>query len=163
MTGDVDFDSVVDLEQQYYQKGFDEAFAVGQNHSLKDGKQFGIQTGFQRFILIGAIKKTFELINALPLSENDPVKLEKSKKSISEMLDNINKFYSENSEVIVTTNTTADVEVYEEIIKKIRSKAKIVYTKLGYKTLYPELENTCKLVSGEIPSTQINGVEKDMW
>lgn len=160
---DLNFDEVLDIEQQYYQKGFDEAFSVGEEHSYKDGKQFGIQTGFQRFILIGALKRVCGLLEQAVQNDNNKESVGKHIAALSDVLHNLNKFYSENSKTISATNSAQDVELYEDLIKRIRSKAKVVFTKLGYKTLYPELENTCKLISGEVPSTQINSVEKDMW
>lgn len=160
---DLNFDVILNIEQQSYQKGFDEAFSVGEQHSYKDGKQFGIQTGFQRFVLIGALKKTCELLEEALQNDGNIESNTKQMSAISDIVKNVNIFYAENANFIHATNSSKDVELYESLIKKIRSKAKVAFTRLGYKSLYSELDTTCRIISGEIPSTQISSVEEDMW
>lgn len=169
---DFDLDYVLNLEDQFYEESFKEALKKGENHSNRDGKQFGIQTGFQRFILIGALNKvnilieqTLDQSNELSNSKNK-TKLNTKKiiKSLNEIQKLINQFYSSDSDKLVkTSNIPTDVDLYEKNIKLIRSKIKSLYSQLGYKTLYPEIEKTCRITAGDIPDTQINGTQDDMW
>lgn len=160
----VDFDSVVNLEENFYRDSYHNAHEIGFEHTKLDGKQFGIQTGFQRFVLLGALKKFTQLVDE-ELQNNDdlPNKIsDKMLKSINEILKLSQGFYSDG--LIETSNTPADVESYEKQMKLIKSKAKILYSKLGYKSKFSDLESTCRSLSGDIPSTQINtGDENDMW
>lgn len=165
---DVDFDSLLNLEESFYQESYDEAFQTGHNHSFRDGKLLGIQTGFQRFILVAALKKASELlIGANEKNVNDDPKLEKHLSSLNNTLALINEFYKNEdgtlSDTINITNTPKDVALYEKNIKTIRSKTKILFSQIGEKSLYPEIDNFCKLTAGEVPTTQINGQEQDMW
>lgn len=164
---DIDFDSLLNLEESFYQESYDEAFKIGEEHSFRDGKLLGIQTGFQRFILIGALKKASNLLmeinNAKLSKENkdDNPKIEKYLSSLSNILSLINEFYKDS--LINVTNTPEDVDIYEKNIKTIRSKSKILFSQLGEKSFYPEIENNCKEIAGEIPTTQINSQEDNMW
>ncbi|KOG96915.1 ribosome biosynthesis protein LTO1 DI49_4487 [Saccharomyces eubayanus] len=71
----MDFDDSLTLEEQYYQDGYRE----GQNENLKqnflEGKQFGLQVGFQRFIILGQMKGLCDVLDSYnfqnPLFENN--------------------------------------------------------------------------------------------
>lgn len=169
---DFDLDSVLNLEDRFYEESFKDALKKGENHSNRDGKLFGIQTGFQRFILIGSLNKINQLIQqALDQSTELPnskiktkLNTEKIIKSLNEIQKIINQFYSpDNNKLIKTSNIPTDVNLYEKNIKLIRSKLKSLYSQLGYKTLYPEIEKSCRIIAGDIPDTQINGIQEDMW
>lgn len=171
---DFDLDSVLNLEDHFYEESFKEALKKGENHSNRDGKLFGIQTGFQRFILIGALNKINQLIHQTldqsielqNLKIKTKLNTEKIIKSLNEIQKIINQFYSSdnnNNKLIETSNIPQDVNLYEKNIKLIRSKIKSLYSQLGYKTLYPEIEKSCRSIAGDIPDTQINGVQEDMW
>lgn len=183
----IDFDSLLNLEDQFYQNSFNNAINEGKNHSNRDGIQFGIQTGFQRFILIGALNKMnhllIDLINSKLLINHQnqnqdqdqdqkgieiskKVNLEKMIKNLTEIQKNINYFYNydnNSTNLIQTSNTPNDVQFYEKQIKIIRSKIKSAYLQLGYKNLYSEIENSCREIAGDIPASQINGAEEDIW
>lgn len=169
----MDFDSLLDLEDQFYSASYSNALREGEAHTARDGKQFGIQTGFQRFIMIGALKKANELLlevarqNVTTKKDTpDRAKYEKYEKSLSAIQKTIEQFYITSngpSDLIQVSNTPEDVELFEKNIKLIRSKIKAVYAQMGYKSLYPDLENTCRITAGDIPTTQVNGDEKDMW
>lgn len=175
---DLDFDSVLDLEDQFYSASYNDALREGQAHTLRDGKQFGIQTGFQRFILVGALRRINDILLEIISQKNSasdstregrPLNYERYLKSLSAIQQTIRQFYPESEDdtddgLIQVTNTPSDVEFYEKNIKLIRSKIKSVYAQIGYKSLYPELESTCRKTAGDIPATQINGGdEQDMW
>lgn len=168
----IDFDSLLDLESQFYNESFHGALKQGEHHTNRDGKQFGIQTGYQRFILIGALNKINKTLiqiceskkssESTTTTQKKPLNYEKLEKSLTEIQKNIDSFYS-NDKLIKVSNVPEDVQFYEKNIKLIRSKIKSVYAQMGYKSLYPEIENACRSVAGDIPSTQINGDQQDIW
>ncbi|ODV72434.1 ribosome biosynthesis protein LTO1, partial [Cyberlindnera jadinii NRRL Y-1542] len=51
----MDFDEVNTLEEQFYNEGFKEGQEASVKESLKEGKEYGLQTGFQRFLLVGQV------------------------------------------------------------------------------------------------------------
>lgn len=174
MTNDnIDFDSLLDLESQYYQTSYQDALIKGSQHTLHDGKVFGIQTGFQRFVIIGALKRANQILlqviqNKLKNDTNNAnTKLEKSLKSIDQIQQLLNSFYTENESdskaAIKSSNSAIDVNLYEKNIKVIRSKLKIIYLQLGYKDLYSNIEKSCNLVTGELKSTQLLNDDQDIW
>lgn len=162
------FDSILDPEAEFYKVSYDDALQKAEEHTKLDGKQFGIQTGFQRFVLIGALKRLNEILLRVAKNGNNTSNLKNEKfdkilKSLIEIEKNILNFYSTDNNLINSSNSIEDVEFYEKSIKLIRSKIKYIYLQLGYKKLYPEIENSCNLISGDIPSTQLINNEQDMW
>ncbi|CAI4035864.1 hypothetical protein SMKI_14G0730 [Saccharomyces mikatae IFO 1815] len=75
----MDFDELLNLEEQYYQEGFCE----GQNENIKqsflEGKQYGLQVGFQRFVLLGQMEGMCDVIESYGL--HNPI-LEKNIQTI---------------------------------------------------------------------------------
>lgn len=166
----LDFDDVLNIEEEYYQNGFNDALLKGSDHSKRDGKVFGIQTGFQRFILLGALKNMNEIIlqnniNNTNINNNTQIndlKLEKLLVSLKSIHQLILNFYND-SNLIQTSNSIQDVNLFETNIKTIRSKLRTIYLQLGYKKLYTQMENICKILSGEIQESQIVNDQQDVW
>lgn len=160
----INFDSLLDLEGEFYKESYNDALREGSEHTKKDGKLLGIQTGFQRFVIIGTLKRINDIFLTHIESNDkiDPERLQKNLKSLNEIQSKINAFYEERSQIIKSTNSPADVEFYESNLKFIRSKLKIIYLQLGYKSLYSQLESGCQNITGEINATHLEN-EGDMW
>jgi hypothetical protein len=162
----IDFDSLLDLENQFYNNSYNNAYKTGESHTFRDGKQFGIQTGFQRFVLIGALKKLLELLKNN--NNNSDNYSDRQLKSIDDLLNLLNSFYNNNNNnnnnLINSTNNINDVNYYEKNIKLIKSKIKVLFSQLGYKSLYSDLDSSCIKITGIIPVTQLNiSDENDIW
>ncbi|KAK7208430.1 hypothetical protein BZA70DRAFT_287734 [Myxozyma melibiosi] len=55
------FDSLLNLESDFYQEGYNEGFADGVRSGTSEGMQFGLQTGFHRFLSVGIISGRCEI------------------------------------------------------------------------------------------------------
>ncbi|OCL09925.1 DUF1715-domain-containing protein, partial [Glonium stellatum] len=53
--GDDPFDSVLDLEETYYQEGYDLGVADGSRAGRTEGRVFGIEKGFEKFTAMGML------------------------------------------------------------------------------------------------------------
>ncbi|GME74001.1 unnamed protein product [Ambrosiozyma monospora] len=56
-----DLDKLINLEEQYYEDGYKEGQLEGIRKQFQEGKELGIQTGFQRFIIIGQLRVLVKL------------------------------------------------------------------------------------------------------
>lgn len=50
---DLTLDDALDLEDKLYEKGFEEGNKAAANEQYFEGKAYGLQTGFQRFLIVG--------------------------------------------------------------------------------------------------------------
>lgn len=115
----IDTDEILNLEDQYYQEGFQE----GQEHSTRqqymEGKEFGYQTGFQRFLIIGYIEGLLNYwkrnIDAYGGHQNN---------TLNNHITQLETLISE----IQTTNGDKEVEAYEKIMVKSRNKLRVIAT-----------------------------------
>ncbi|GMG39896.1 unnamed protein product [Ambrosiozyma monospora] len=56
-----DLNKLINLEDQYYEEGYKEGQLEGIRKQFQEGKELGIQTGFQRFIIIGQLRMLVKL------------------------------------------------------------------------------------------------------
>lgn len=149
------FDSLLNLEDEYYQEAFAEGFEVGRNHSIRDGKQFGYQIGFQRFAIVGAINGVLTMVK----DQDADTMPEKKLKTLNELIQLSDSLGTHNS------NSDDDVAYFEGNFKALTSKTKVLLSQLGYKSLYSDIQSTCTEIAGTIPSTQINSANDmaDTW
>ncbi|KAG5976395.1 hypothetical protein E4U58_004343 [Claviceps cyperi] len=49
------FDSILNLEQTFYQQGYTQGLADGAQAGRTEGRQFGMQTGFEKFLESGRL------------------------------------------------------------------------------------------------------------
>lgn len=57
---DIETDEILNLEQEQYQIGYQEGVEQSAKEQYLEGKQFGYQTGFQRFLIVGYIRGLVE-------------------------------------------------------------------------------------------------------
>lgn len=141
---DITLDDVLDLEQEYYATGFKE----GHDHSSKEqyleGKIYGLQTGFQRFLVVGYIKG---LITEWRHSDNKAVQLH---------LDLLEKTLGE----LLTSNDDSAVKKYEKAIIIARNKVRLIATLTKTSSKIKDLDALIKEVGG---SLQVSKSLDDMW
>lgn len=53
---DLDIDEVLNLEEEQYSIGYKEGQEQATKEQYLEGKQYGYQTGFQRFLIVGIVK-----------------------------------------------------------------------------------------------------------
>lgn len=141
---DITLDDVLDLEEKFYEEGYTE----GQERSVKDnyleGKAYGLQTGFQRFLVVGYIQGLIELW------EKDESKTVKNHLSQLKSL----------IEGISFTNEDKDVENYEQAIGKARNKVRVIASITKTSEKVAKLDNLVKEVGG---SLQVFENADSMW
>ena len=144
----MDFDEVLNLEEQFYQEGFEEGRLANLAHNYLEGKQYGLQIGFQRFILIGLIEGFCNVIRAEQVSPS----IEKLVSSIPELVDEIG-----------LGNDELSVQVYERNIVKLKNKFRLLLLALNKqlksrstespgKLSFEMVEKMAKTVAGELNS-----------
>ncbi|KAH3899628.1 uncharacterized protein SCODWIG_00533 [Saccharomycodes ludwigii] len=143
---DYDDNLLFNLEEVSYKEGYEE----GRNENLEknyyEGKQYGLQVGFQRFHNIGQIQSICSLIISMLPKETEP-KQTTLVKHCQQVIKTI--------EQLTLDNSSSSVKIYESEINKIRNKFRtilIIWNKSN-KSNKLEYENIVlidKRISGEI-------------
>ncbi|RCK58850.1 hypothetical protein Cantr_09151 [Candida viswanathii] len=146
---DLDLDDVLNLEEEQYNLGFKEGQEQATKEQYLEGKQYGYQTGFQRFLIVGYMKGLVEY-----WLEN--IDNYGSSKSLQNHLNQLQDLLSD----IPLSNGDEEVEKYEKNIKKARNKLRVVanITKESWKI--ENLDNLVKEVGGTL---QVSENQEDMW
>lgn len=141
---DLNLDDVLDIEDEFYAKGYKDGQDQSAREQFLEGKIYGLQTGFQRFLVIGYIQGLLEEWRQL------------EKPEISAHLNQL----AELIRSIPTSNGDKEVELYEKSVLKARNKVRVVaaITKTSEKVLI--LDNLIKEVGG---SLQVSENLDDMW
>ena len=141
---DNEFDKVLTLEDQFYQEGYEEGSKENITHNYLEGKQYGLQIGFQRFILVGQMLSLCTVIESQFTSNKA---LLKSTSSVRELIASIKMDNEEDS-----------VEHYESTVVKLKNKFRIILlssNRLLKKQqmdplTYDEVEDLSRIIAGEI-------------
>lgn len=145
-----DLDDVLNLEDEYYKEGYKE----GQEHSTKqqyvEGKEYGYQTGFQRFLVVGYIQGLVEHWQ-LNLASYGP-----NTKSLESHLSQL----AELVQSIPTNNGDSEVEVYEKQLSKARNKLRVVAMLAKESWKIAKLDELVRDVGGQL---QVSENPDDMW
>ena len=146
---DFDIDEVLNLEEEQYNLGFKE----GQEHSTKEqyleGKQYGYQTGFQRFLIVGYIQ-------GLVGEWLDNLDNYNASKSLQGHINQLSELITD----IPLTNGDEEVEKYEKNIKKERNKLRVTANITKENWSIENLDNLIKEVGGTL---QVSENQDDMW
>lgn len=57
-----DMDELLNLEEIFYKEGYEEGLSVKAGSNFMEGKQYGLQVGFQRFLLLGEIEGYLNIV-----------------------------------------------------------------------------------------------------
>ena len=147
---DIDIDNVLNLEEEQYELGYKEGQAQGTEDQYLEGKEYGYQTGFQRFLIVGFILEFVKFW----LSNIDQYNTSSS--SLRNHLDNLKSILAN----ISTTNDDKEVEEYEKNIKKARNKLRVIATITKESWKIDSLDNLVKEVGGTL---QVSENPDDMW
>lgn len=106
-------------ENSFYNEGYEEGMAEGKRAGLREGSEFGIQTGYQRVIALGVLRGRLAIWKIKFMSEGaEHPQIDRIKKSL-EGLDEMLKD-------VPVTNKDDDVAQLEGLVRKAKSKAKII-------------------------------------
>lgn len=147
LDNNIDTDVVLNLEADVYREGFLEGQAHSTKQQFNEGKEYGYQTGFQRFLIVGYIKGLLEHWRGN--SNEYPNTIKNHLNSLESILLQLQ-----------LTNGDAEVAHYEKIIQKARNKLRVVtmITKESWKI--SSLDQLVKEVGG---SLQVSENVDDMW
>ncbi|CCK70724.1 ribosome biosynthesis protein LTO1 KNAG_0F00550 [Huiozyma naganishii CBS 8797] len=108
----MEFDELLNLEEKFYQEGLEE----GQNENLKnnflEGKQFGLQVGFQRYVLLGQMLGLCGMFESLELGN---AMLDKNINTIRSLICTIEM-----------NNDEENVENLEKVLVKLKNKFRTI-------------------------------------
>lgn len=145
MTEDLDLELVLDLEDDAYQRGFAEGQAELRRENLIEGKQYGYQTGYQRFVIVGYLQALVEEWTKADTENKATSHIAKLKLLLDE---------------ITVANTEESAQLYEDNTRKARNKARVIALLLNDTGAVSDIDDMLKEVCGEI-SVQTD--PNDMW
>ncbi|TFK21633.1 DUF1715-domain-containing protein [Coprinopsis marcescibilis] len=122
---DVDLDSLVNLEQIFFDEGYKDGYDHGRIHGLIEGRALGREKGYEMWEELGFYEGfafTWRAI-LLKLGKQDERKLH----NISSLLKLIGQFPSTNPS---QTSSEAEVDIMK-LLRQIRSKYKLLCATLG--------------------------------
>lgn len=141
---DLTLDGVLDLEESFYEKGFHEGHEHSSKEQFFEGKIYGLQTGFQRFIVVGYLQGLLE-----EWSENETPLLKTH-------LEQLRKFLSD----ISASNDDQAVAQYEKSLTSARNKARVIAAVTKTTDKISRLDGLIKDVAGNL---QVSEDLNDMW
>ncbi|KAK6204769.1 uncharacterized protein RJT21DRAFT_111327 [Scheffersomyces amazonensis] len=144
----LDSEEILNLENQYYNEGFKE----GQSHATKqqylEGKEYGYQTGFQRFLIIGYIQGLVD-------EWKKNINIEQYS-SIRNHIDQLDKLLSD----IPITNGDEQVAQFEIKLTKARNKLRVIVTIVKESWKVDKLDELVKELGGEL---HVSENVEEMW
>ncbi|GEQ71876.1 hypothetical protein JCM33374_g5562 [Metschnikowia sp. JCM 33374] len=140
-------DAALDLEETFYEKGFQE----GHDHSVREqfleGKIYGLQTGFQRFIIVGYLQGLLEEWSKPEQSQSTSLKTH---------LEQLRRFLTE----ISFSNDDHAVAQYEKSITSARNKARVIAAITKTSDKISRLDGLIKEIGGNL---QVSEDLNEMW
>ncbi|WLF78896.1 hypothetical protein PVL30_002643 [Lodderomyces elongisporus] len=148
---DIDFDDILNPEDEYYQQGYKEGQEQSARQQLHEGKQFGYQTGYQRFLIVGYIQQLvddWERSGAGDKYDNW-TQLQMHISSLRDLIGGIK-----------TSNEDDDVAVYESNLKKARNKLRVI---VGMTREFWKINTLDKIVEEVGGTLQVSENLDEMW
>jgi hypothetical protein len=166
---DTNFDEVLDLEEQFYDAGYQQGLTDGIKAGRIEGRKFGLEKGFEKYVESGRLHgKSVIWANRTPLpqrkagvSNNDSTTFQDtSQESLTGMRlslpqlpanarleKHIKVLYAlAESESLSTENTEDGVSDFDDRLKRAQAKAKIIERMAG--EVKGEAEGSVKIMSG---------------
>lgn len=142
----MDFDEVLNLEEQFYQEGYQEGREANLRDNYLEGKQYGLQVGFQRYALLGQIRGICEVLE----SRTTDAALQKNVDAVKRIIDSV-----------PTDNDDTNVAAYERSMVRLRNKFRLVLTLLRKQSqdarrsktdalTFEKVEQVSRIVAGEL-------------
>lgn len=139
----MDTDYLLNLEQQFYQEGYEQGLSEKVRENYIEGKELGLQVGFQRFVILGQIQGIVEVLKG-SLTEGSSIL--KNVESIERLLAGIKM-----------SNDDAAVAEYDSRIVKVRNKLRNVLLslhrqagKVGDPLTLEDVEEVSTKVAGQL-------------
>lgn len=141
-------DQLLNLESQYYEDGFSQGQQESTRKQMIEGKEYGYQTGFQRFLVVGYIRglHNYWLEN---LSQYESKSLSNHLLQLEAML-----------AAISTGNGDKEVEIFEKNVVKSRNKVRVISNIVKEQWKVNKLDELLADVGGQM---QVSEKVDDMW
>lgn len=144
---------------RFYKEGFAEGQAESTKKSFLEGKEYGLQAAFQKYVFIGQVQGIVETIVQSGLVQEPASQL---KHQVDQLIELINS--------IKMDNEYGNVVESEKLITKIRNKLRIVLNLMSSKKQLSlaTLDDVASFVTGlseDTPQTTIGNLTNDegMW
>lgn len=108
----MDVDELLFLEEQFYEEGYQEGRNENLKNNLLEGKEFGLQVGFQRFVLLG------QMLGLCDVLESFELKNKSFTKNVATIRELINTVQFNNEE--------ENVEGLEKTLIKLKNKYRLI-------------------------------------
>lgn len=141
---DLTLDGALDIEENFYAEGYKDGQEQSAREQFLEGKVFGLQTGFQRFLVVGYIQG---LIKDWKKLEN-PI-IEAHLRQLEKLVDEV-----------PLTNGDKEVEIYEKAVLRARNKVRVVATITKSTDRVLGLDALIKDVGGNL---QVSENVDEMW
>lgn len=140
----MDVDELLFLEEKFYKEGYQEGRSENLKNNLLEGKEFGLQVGFQRFVLLGQMLGLCDVLDSFNLKNKS---LAKNVAIIRELISTIQ-----------FNNEEENVEGLEKKLVKLKNKYRLIllafqreYKPADKKALtFDMFEDLARTVAGEI-------------
>lgn len=147
----IDTDDIFNIEEQYYDEGYREGQEQSTSQQYKEGKEFGYQTGFQRFLIVGYVKGLCQYWQK-NIGQYDKT----ARKSIQLHLFLVNSLIDD----LKLTNGDAEVAAFEKTVVKIRNKLRVLASLTKESWKINQVDSLMKEIGGQ---PQVSENVDDMW
>lgn len=131
------FETLLNLEDQFYQSGYAQGEADGHKAGLLEGRSLGLEKGFQKFVESSRLHgKAIVWANRLPILRPSKEKLElPTLPSNARLEKNVTMLFGlTEPESLSTENTDEAVNDFDDRLKRAQGKAKIIEKAVGEET-----------------------------
>lgn len=140
---DLSLDDALSLEANFYSEGFQEGQEQHAREQFLEGKIYGLQTGFQRFLIVGYLQGLLEFWR-------------QTTTNIDSHLDQMEKALQK----ITSSNDDSAVAQYEKAVNSARNKARIIASLTKTTEKLHGLDALIKEVGGNM---QVAENMNEMW
>jgi hypothetical protein len=135
---DIDTEDVLNIETEYYNKGYSDGINESSQNQYIEGREYGYQTGFQRFLVIGYIQGLVEYWQA-NISKYESRSLLGHLAQLDQLVSSVS-----------FTNSDNDVADYEKNVTKARNKLRVVATIVKEPEKIAKLDELLQEVGGQL-------------
>ncbi|KAI5970658.1 hypothetical protein CANMA_000249 [Candida margitis] len=154
---DINTDEVLNIEQEQYQIGYQEGVKQSAQQQYLEGKQYGYQTGFQRFLIVGYIQ------GLIKEWDDNLENYGNNKSVINGHLQQLKGYVGYNDgggDKLSMSNDEQSVADYEMKLKKARNKLRVICGIVKESWKVNDLDKLMGEVGG---SMQVSENVDDMW
>ncbi|KAH8821119.1 hypothetical protein F5884DRAFT_75058 [Xylogone sp. PMI_703] len=135
------FDEVLDLEEQFYNDGYQQGLADGVKAGRIEGRTFGLEKGFEKYLESGRLHgKSLVWVNRISKSEeekNEDGTIQKTSvlppiPETQRLAKHVKVLYAlAESDSLSTENTEEAVSDFDDRLKRAQAKVKIIERMIG--------------------------------